>query len=90
MTRMPSNPNVPRSSAAEDRSDRMPSGSGPVAAAEPITGSSRRTVAGSPDSAATHAATCAASGFAWTVSPPTAVSQPRTVSMRPALRYGYQ
>ena len=41
MTRMPSNPNVPRSSAAEDRSELMPSGSGPPSSAASMTASSR-------------------------------------------------
>src|SRR5208282_730378 len=56
IARMPSNPNTPRSSAAENASDGIPSGSGPSSSPASTTVSQRRTESCSPESAPHQAA----------------------------------
>src|SRR5580693_7286213 len=77
MARMPSNPKRPPSSAAENSSDGMPSGRGPSCSAALTTWIQCRTDSGSPERAASHAALCAANGWAAIRSPPSACIQGR-------------
>jgi len=82
--RTPLNPKVARSSAAEDRSECIPSGSGPSWAAVSMTRSHRRTESTSQVTAATQAAQCAATGLPATQSSPSEPSHSLTVLIRPA------
>ena len=82
ITRIPSNPNTPRRSAAENASDGIPSGSGPSSSPASTTASQRRTESCSPESAAHHAAQCAATGLMRMRSSPIESSQARSVGIR--------
>jgi hypothetical protein len=76
---IPPNPKVASSRAADDCIERKPSGRGPSCSAVLTMGSQRRTDSRSPDSAAVHAAQCAATGSALIISSPSRLSQRRTV-----------
>ena len=83
ITGRPSNPKEARSSAADDSSERIPSGSGPSWWPASMTGSQRRTLFWSPERAAAQAAQCAASGWPAIRSSPSARIQPHTVDVLP-------
>jgi len=83
ITGRPSKPNEARSKAAEEPSDRIPSGNGPSWLPASSTASQRRTPLRSPANPAAHAAQCAARGLAAIRSSPSARIQPLTVAVLP-------